>query len=66
MCQKRFSQGKLAWWPKNTSNVVTLRTSELHILLVQGDPIKAAIPVDWRSVRQDYAAVAAGENRLSL
>lgn len=44
LCQKRFSQGKLAWWPTSKLGTVTLRASELHILLAQGDPMKAAIP----------------------
>jgi|SRR5579872_2148375 len=50
LCQKRFSQGKLAWWPTSKLCTVTLRASELHILLAQGDPMKAAIPKDWRCV----------------
>lgn len=55
LCQKRFSQGKLAWWPTSKLCTVTLRASELHILLAQGDPMKAAIPKDWRCVAS-YAA----------
>ncbi|MEO8400330.1 MAG: IS66 family insertion sequence element accessory protein TnpB [Gammaproteobacteria bacterium] len=66
LCQKRFSQGKLAWWPDNNSHSVILRASELHVLLAQGNPVKAAIPNDWRCVRQDHAAVATEESRLSL
>jgi len=50
LCQKRFSQGKLAWWPTSKFSTVSLRASELQILLAQGDPMKAAIPKDWRSV----------------
>lgn len=50
LCQKRFSQGKLAWWPTKTSQAVSLRASELQILLAQGNPMKAAIPSDWRCV----------------
>ena len=54
VCQKRFSQGRLAWWPTDKTQTVTLRASELLILLAQGNPIKAGIPSDWRSVT--YAA----------
>jgi transposase len=54
LCQKRFSSGKLAWWPTDTTQTVTLRASELQILLAQGNPIKADIPRDWRCVT--YAA----------
>ena len=35
--------------------MVSLRASELQILLAQGDPMKAAIPQDWRCVAS-YAA----------
>lgn len=55
LCQKRFSQGRLAWWPNDNSQTVTLRASELQILLAQGHPLKAAIPKDWRCVTT-YAA----------
>ena len=50
LAQKRFSQGRLAWWPNDKSQTVTLRASELQILLAQGHPLKAAIPKDWRCV----------------
>ena len=50
LCQKRFSQGRLAWWPTDKTQTVTLRSSELQILLAQGNPINAAIPSDWRCV----------------
>lgn len=50
LCQKRFSQGKLAWWPISKECTVVLRASELQVLLAQGNPMKAAIPRDWRSV----------------
>ncbi|HAU3965745.1 TPA: IS66 family insertion sequence element accessory protein TnpB [Legionella pneumophila] len=65
LCQKRFSSGKLAWWPSGHSKTVTLRASELHILLAQGDPMKAAIPEDWRPLKIDYAADANTVVRLS-
>lgn len=58
LCQKRFSSGKLAWWPTGHSKTVSLRASELHILLAQGDPMKAGIPEDWRPLKIDYAADA--------
>lgn len=54
LCQKRFSSGKLSWWPNDKNATVSLRASELQILLAQGNPIKAAIPKDWRCVT--YAA----------
>ena len=41
LCHKRFSKGKLKWWPK---------AQELVICLQQGSPTKAVFPSDWRAV----------------
>lgn len=65
LAQKRFSQGKLAWWPKDHAKTVTLRASEFQILLAQGDPMKAAIPQDWRPLRINYAAEAKEGDKFS-
>ena len=51
LCQKRFSKGKLAWWPtadQTTSQEVL--ASQLQILLYQGLPHGAQIPTDWRKI----------------
>jgi len=51
LCQKRFSQGKLAWWPPlQESQTLILTPSQLHILLAQGNPQTTQTPSDWRSV----------------
>lgn len=50
LCQKRFSTGKLAWWPTNTQQANALRAVELLIILQQGHPEQAQIPVDWRKL----------------
>lgn len=50
LCQKRFSRGKLAWWPTGSSTAISLRACELMILLAQGHPVKARVPEDWLSV----------------
>lgn len=65
LCQKRFSQGKLAWWPHAYSKTVTLRASEFQILLAQGDPTKAAIPQDWRPLKINHAADNDEDAKLS-
>lgn len=54
LCHKRFSRGKLAWWPTGNSGSIRLRASELMILLAQGHPVKAGLPEDWLSL--SYAA----------
>lgn len=52
LCQKRFSQGKLAWWPKaSESPSHELLASQLQILLYQGFPEGAKIPEDWRKLK---------------
>ncbi len=50
LCHKRFSHGKLKWWPTGDQTSVTLRASELAILLAQGHPLKAGVPDDWRAL----------------
>lgn len=52
LCQKRFSKGRLAWWPDDSQPTVQLRASELSVLLAQGNPMQAALPADWLSVNQ--------------
>lgn len=51
LCQKRFSHGRLAWWPsKQEASRFSVKPSQLHILLSQGNPLDTPIPSDWRSV----------------
>ena len=50
LCMKRFSQGKLKWWPKAGDSTYKISAKELQILLYQGDPRRAAIMEDWKSV----------------
>lgn len=61
LCQKRFSKGRLAWWPTSRNKTAPIRASELMILLAQGNPEKAAIPEDWKSVNQ----AANGSDKVS-
>ena len=50
LCQKRFSKGKLAWWPSSIKRAKEIRACELNILLAQGNPEQACIPEDWKKV----------------
>jgi len=50
LCQKRFSSGKLKWWPKDATQASQLRAVELLIILQQGHPEVAHIPTDWRQL----------------
>lgn len=46
--QKRWSAGRLRWWPKTNSNSLKVPARELQILLYNGDPKRANMAQDWR------------------
>lgn len=48
LCQKRFSAGKLTWWPRSAQEASSIRAVELLIMLQQGNPVVAHVPEDWR------------------
>jgi transposase len=50
LCQKRFSQGRLSWWPSAQQPSVGLSARELQIVLWNGNPAEAAMAEDWRRV----------------
>lgn len=47
---KRFSQGRLRWWPDGSQPCHELAARELAILLWNGDPQRAAWAPLWRPV----------------
>ena len=50
LCTRRFSKGRLAWWPTHNIPSLVLNPSQLYILLAQGNPMDARIPNDWRQI----------------
>jgi len=48
LCMKRFSSGKLKWWPRSSTDVYNIGAKELQVLLYQGNPMRADIKPDWR------------------
>ena len=48
LCHKRFSSGNLKWWPRTAQETASVRAVELIIMLQQGDPVVASVPVNWR------------------
>lgn len=50
LCTKRFSQGRLSWWPKPGAARVDLSYRELMIVLWNGHPEQAQLAQDWRRV----------------
>jgi len=55
---RRFSLGKLAWWPTEKASTHELMATELQILLAQGMPHAACIPDDWRPLKPLVAGSA--------
>lgn len=51
LCNKRFSSGRLAWWPSPQEKTsFSVNPSQLLILFSQGNPLNAILPSDWRPV----------------
>ena len=50
LCQKRLSQGRLAWWPSTAQASERLSARELQILLWNGNPKSVELAEDWRGV----------------
>ena len=48
LCIRRFSKGKLSWWPKREINQMDVR--ELQILLFGGNPETAQFPEFWKKI----------------
>lgn len=48
LCQKRFSRGKIKWWPSNEEQACAVRAVELLVMLQQGNPQEADVPEHWR------------------
>jgi transposase len=49
LCLKRFSQGRLGWWPQSTGEpLTTIAAQQLFILLYNGNPDRAQLAEPWR------------------
>lgn len=58
LCQKRFSKGRLAWWPTSRSVAEEVKATELLLILAQANPMHAAIPDDWRRLPHAASVMA--------
>ncbi len=58
MCTRRFSEGKLRWWPNRQSNLKLhpLQAQQLSVLLYNGLPDQASFVPAWRALPQHHAA----------
>jgi hypothetical protein len=52
LCTKRFSSGKLAWWPTSNTLSTPITAVQLHVLLQQGSPEYLRLPEDWLPLTQ--------------
>lgn len=50
VCQKRFSEGKLRYWPEATTSLTQLAARELYTLIWNGDPSGAKFAPEWRQL----------------
>ena len=50
LCMKRFSQGRLSWWPQDAAASKAISAQHLQVLLHQGNPSTIYIPPDWKPV----------------
>lgn len=51
LCLKRFSTGRLKWWPEPGDRVVEpLPAEQLAVLIYNGLPLRAGIAEPWRRV----------------
>jgi transposase len=50
LCLKRFSAGKLKWWPATPEDAKRIQSVELLILFNQGHPLQARLSEPWRRV----------------
>lgn len=64
---RRFSQGRLQWWPKAQADTLThtLEAQQLQVMLYNGLPEQASFVSPWRSLRPTQAARATSSSTAS-
>jgi transposase len=51
LCQKRFSEGRINWWPKDEdAKLHPLLAQQLSVLIYNGNPLKADFAKEWKRV----------------
>jgi len=58
LIMKRFSEGKLKWWPNEQTVAFECAATELHILLQQGTPLNVHLQKDWRRLKPPVTTAA--------
>jgi len=52
LCLRRFSQGKINWWPSSREECV-MEARELSLLLLGGNPQAALLPACWKKIKSE-------------
>ena len=61
LCLKRFSQGRLQWWPRAADTPLhPLEAQQLSVLLYNGLPEQVRFAAPWRKIDPNSTAQAAG------
>jgi transposase len=61
LCLKRFSQGRLHWWPQPSDTLLhPLEAQQLSVLLYNGLPDQAQFAPAWRTLPSAEAQAARG------
>lgn len=59
LCLRRFSQGRIRWWPQAGKPLHPLEAQELSLVLYNGLPDRAQFAEAWRKVDSDSFTQAA-------
>lgn len=54
LCMKRFSKGKLQWWPSSSNPSLAVSARDIQIALNQGTPVSAKFPEDFRKIKSTH------------
>ena len=63
---RRFSQGKIRWWPQaadDTALLHSLAAQQLSALLYNANPMQMQFAPDWKQIAQPQAAATRGAPR---
>ena len=66
LCLKRFSKGRLHWWPQpSDAPLHPLEAQQLSVLLYNGLPEQAGFAAQWRKINSGSASQAARNSHSS-
>jgi transposase len=67
LCLKRFSAGRLRWWPRSSDTLLhPLEAQQLQVLLYNGLPDQASFADNWRKLTPPDAQAARASASASV